>query len=57
MKITVIKTNFCLVLMVGLLIIAFVTKDPVNSKLLASLGIITGAFANKILSGVSKSDK
>ena len=39
-----IKTYFCLALMIGLIVMALITKDVINSKLFASLGIITGAF-------------
>ena len=50
MNVMIIKTFFILVVMVAFLIIAFITKDAVNSQLLVSLGIIAGAFASKHLS-------
>ena len=50
MMLIVIKTSLCLVLMIAFLIMAFVTKDVVNSQLFASLGIITGAYASKFVS-------
>ena len=45
MNMTNIKVGFCLVLMIGFLLMAFVTKDVINSNLFASLGIIAGSFA------------
>ena len=44
------KTSFFLTLMIVFLIIAFITDDPVNGQLFASLGIITGSYANKFIS-------
>lgn len=50
MKLIEIKSTFCLVLMIVILIMSFITKDVVNSQLLASLALITGAYATRILS-------
>jgi hypothetical protein len=50
MNLIVIKTSFCLVLMIAFLIIAFITKDVVNSQLLVALVILIGAVASKNLS-------
>lgn len=50
MNIMIIKTIFILVVMVAFLVVAFITKDTVNSQLFVSLGIIAGAFASKHLS-------
>jgi hypothetical protein len=50
MNTMIIKTIFIMVVMVSFLIIAFITKDAVNSQLFVSLGIIAGAFALKHLS-------
>lgn len=49
MNVLIVKTIFILVVMVAFLIMAFVTKDAVNSQLFVSLGIIMGAFASKHL--------
>lgn len=50
MNLIVIKTSVCLILMIAFLIMAFITKNVVNSQLFASLGIITGALTLKFLS-------
>jgi hypothetical protein len=50
MNLIVIKTIFCLMLMIVLLIMAFITKDVVNSQLFASLGIVIGASVYKLVS-------
>jgi hypothetical protein len=50
MNTALMKTLFCLLLMVAVLVMAFITKDVVNSKLFASLGIIIGAFGSHNLS-------
>jgi hypothetical protein len=47
MNVILLKNSFCLVLMIGFLILAFTTKDTVNSKLFASLSIIIGAVLFK----------
>jgi hypothetical protein len=44
MNTALMKTLFCLLLMVTVLVMAFFTKDVINSKLFASLGIIIGAL-------------
>jgi len=41
----VIKACVCLVLMVAFLIMAFITKDIISSKIFTSLGLVTGTFA------------
>lgn len=50
MNLILIKAIFCLALMIVYLIMASIIKDVVNSQLLASLAIITGAFTVKYLS-------
>lgn len=50
MKFSVIKTIFCLVVMIAFLIMAFISSDASNEQLFASLGIITGAFTTKFIS-------
>jgi hypothetical protein len=45
MNITLIKTFLCLMLMIIFVIMAIITKDIINSKLFASLGLITGTIA------------
>jgi len=50
MNLIVVKTSFCLVLMIAFLLMAFITKDVVNSQLFVALVIITGALASKHLS-------
>jgi len=50
MKLMEIKTSLCFVSMLVFLIIAFTTKDVVNSQIFASLGIITGAVLSKNVS-------
>lgn len=50
MNLTVIKPSLCLILMIAFLIMAFITKDVVNSHLFTSLGIVTGTFASKFAS-------
>lgn len=50
MKFIVIKTIFCLVLMIAFIIMAFISSDASNELLFASLGIITGAFTTKFIS-------
>ncbi|WP_185964778.1 hypothetical protein [Flavobacterium franklandianum] len=49
MNLIVLKTSFCLILMIAFLIMAFITKDVVNSQLFAILVIIIGALASKHL--------
>ena len=44
MRLTLLKQCFYLMLMVGLMAIVFVAKNVIISHLLASLGIITGAY-------------
>ncbi len=44
------KTIFCLPIMIALLLMAFATKDAENGQLFASAGIITGAYLSKFLS-------
>lgn len=46
----VIKACACLVLMFTFLILAFITKDIISSKLFTSLGLVTGAFVTYSLS-------
>lgn len=50
MNLIVLKISFCLVLMIAFLIMAFITKNVVNSLLFATLVIIMGALASKHLS-------
>jgi hypothetical protein len=50
MNLIVIKTSFCLALMIAFLIMAFITKDVTISQLLVALVILTGALAAKHLS-------
>ena len=57
MNLIVIKTSFCLVSMIALLMMAFLTNDTSNGQLFAALGIITGSFAFKILTGSSKVER
>lgn len=57
MNIMGIKASFFIVLMIVFLILAFVAKDLANGQLFASLGIISGAFANNSLSGISETEK
>jgi hypothetical protein len=54
MNTALMKTLFCLLLMVAVLVMAFITKDVVNSKLFASLGIIIGALVSHNLSTCNK---
>ena len=50
MNLIVLKTSFCLVLMIAFLIMAFITKDVVNRQLFVALVVIIGALASKYLS-------
>ena len=50
MKVIVFKSIICVALMIVFLAMAFITKDAINSKLLASLSIIIGAFTSHNLS-------
>lgn len=47
MNAILLKNSFCLGLMIVFLILAFITKDAVNSQLSASLSIIIGAVLFK----------
>lgn len=49
MYIKLVKTYFCLLLLIALAIIAFTTKDAVISQIFASLAIIIGALILKNL--------
>lgn len=49
MKIIEIKTTMCLVFMIFFGIMAFLTKDILNSQLFASIGIIAGALLSKLM--------
>ncbi|MEI6880107.1 MAG: hypothetical protein WCK82_02030 [Bacteroidota bacterium] len=57
MNLTLIKTSFYTVLMIGFLLLAFITNDNIYSQLFATLGIITGAIVNNNLTGISKIEK
>jgi hypothetical protein len=50
MNLIKIKTSLVMLLMIAFLIMALITKDVINSKLYASLAIITWAFAIKFIS-------
>ena len=50
MKVNEIKTTICLVIMIVFGMMAFLTKDVLNSQLFASLGIIAGALLSKLMS-------
>lgn len=50
MNLFVIKTFFCLIFMIALVIMAFITKDIVYSQLFSSLGIIIVALTSKLVS-------
>lgn len=50
MKLIEIKTTICLVFMIVFGIMAFLTKDVLNSELFASIGIISGALLSKFMS-------
>jgi len=50
MNLIVLKTSFCLVLMIAFLIMVFITKDLIDSQLFVPLVIILGALALKSLS-------
>ena len=39
-------TYSAIVLMIMFLVIAFVTRDDITSKIMATLAIVTGAFTN-----------
>jgi hypothetical protein len=41
------KTNFYLIFMIGFLVIAFITKEEINSQIYTSLSIIIGVLAFK----------
>lgn len=49
MNTDVIKTSFCLVIMLLLLLAALLTKDVIESHLVASIGIIMGVLTAYIL--------
>ncbi len=57
MNLIVVKTSFYLVSMIVLLMMAFITNDTSNGQLFAALGIITGSFAFKSLSGITKVER
>lgn len=50
MYIKLVKTCFCLLLLIAFAILAFTSKDAVNSQIFASLAIIIGALTLKNLS-------
>jgi hypothetical protein len=50
MNLIVLKTSFCLALMIAFMLIAFITNDAANGQLFGSLGIIAGAYSSKFLS-------
>jgi hypothetical protein len=50
MNLIVLKTSFDLVLMIAFQIMAFITKDLIDSQLFVALVIIIGALALKYLS-------
>jgi hypothetical protein len=50
MNLIVLKTSFCLVVMIGFLIMAFLNKDWIDSQLFVALVILIGALALKYLS-------
>lgn len=50
MDIRILKTFFCLVLLIAFLVMAFITKEVIYSRLAASLGIIMGAYAFQFFS-------
>ncbi len=41
------KTSFYLILMISFLVLAFITKDEINSQIFTSLSIIIGVLALK----------
>ena len=50
MHLTTIKTSLYFIITFIFIIMSLVINDAVNSQLLASLSIISGAYANKSLS-------
>lgn len=46
----IVKSVFCLLAIVVLIIMAFEASDPIKERLYASLGLIVGCFANKLIS-------
>ncbi len=50
MKLKEIKCTVCLILIIVFGLMAFLTKDVINSQLFASLGIISGALLSKLSS-------
>jgi hypothetical protein len=50
MKLIELKTSICQVLLIVFGIMAFSTKDVLNSQLFASIGIIAGALLSKNMS-------
>ena len=46
----VLKTSFCLVVIIAFLIMAFTTKDVVISQLFVALALIIGVLVSKHLS-------
>ena len=46
----ILKTAVGLLLMIGFLVMAFLSKDVAYSKILTSLGILTGSFIFRFLS-------
>jgi hypothetical protein len=51
---TITKVALCLALMTAFLIMAFLAKDFMNSKLFISLGILSGAFTSQDLTTQTK---
>lgn len=50
MNLKVLKTSFCLVVMIAFLMMSFVTKDVFINQLFIALVIITGAIIYKYVS-------
>ena len=50
MDFLVVKTIFCIILMVLALMTALTTSDIIDGHLYASLGVISGTFVSKFIS-------
>ncbi len=50
MDFLVVKTIFCIILMVVALMTALTTSDVIDGHLYASLGVISGTFVSKFIS-------
>lgn len=46
----IVKSVFCIVAIFVLIIMAFETSDPIKERLYASLGLLVGCFAYKLIS-------